>query len=133
MKYINREKIIEALKTEPLKRGAFFHNASFDNIQDAYACEVCAVGAVLRRCFNIISDVSGFVVTRNSALWEKEACSVTLRQAIKNELKIKNYMGALSIFFESQDIMYSAVTPLQRRNLIRFVKRNLPNRVAVNL
>ena len=47
MKYkISKKKVIEAICTEPLKAGDFFHGSTK---KDNGKCSVCAVGAILRK------------------------------------------------------------------------------------
>ncbi len=134
MKYVTKENIIEALKTEPLRRGDFFHNFLDyqNNPSDLETCPVCAVGAVLRQCLAVTSSIAGHSVTKGNALLDPNS-KLKLRNVVRRELENKNYLGALSIYFEGQNYSDSFVTPNEKRNLIRFVQRNFPKRIGVNL
>lgn len=86
-----RDQVIEALMSEPLTFGAWVR----PNLKSGSSsgCAVCAVGAVLRSAGlsdeEIHSDALGY--TDGLAAfgnWE-------------NEIKVGNYLGALTCFFES--------------------------------
>ena len=126
---IDRDHIIKALETEPLCKGSWITSKKWeecisesDNPLDLKPeqftgnqldCPVCAVGATLRSAGvepiyleMVAMDVCGYAYTGAFSDTEKE-------------LKRGNYLGALSIFFESREWD-------TREDLINWVKKNIP-------
>lgn len=130
-KRISRAKVIEALKTEPLDYGAWFHG------NDIKTCNVCAVGAVIRKA-SFVSTFSNFDEEQMGNICLKltdrvaSACDVNsedeTNSAIKILLEDENYLGALSVFFE--DMMdrdtTGVVNSSHRKRLVTFVKKHFP-------
>lgn len=128
---ITKKQVVKALKEEPLRSGKFIavYNDEgeriyfYDNTPaKKLNCKVCAVGAVLRQknlSPSEISDVTLFldVISRDSL------------EMLPTLLKEKRYLEALSVKFESY-LGDDDVEPTyeQRRNMIRWVERNFPNR-----
>lgn len=120
-KTITRALVIKALKTETLRRRTWFA----DNQKPG--CRVCAVGAVLRHCsfetwarkLNLDLNDLGQPAVKN------EDCFGGSQTVVKILLKKKNYLGALSEYFESKHT---------KKQCIAFVKENFPKsfRLTIN-
>ena len=82
---ISRKECINAIMNEPLKVSKWFHGRRKD-------CSVCAVGAILRRT-DRTCQLDG-----DEATMMRDA---TNEEYIDIHLKDKNYLAALSCFFES--------------------------------
>ncbi len=121
---INKKKVIEALKTEPLTQGSFFRG--YLDGASRKECEVCAVGAVLRKHLG-----------KGKRLEEVDpdlaAGGVYVgRSKIKSNLVNGNYLGALSCYFEGMDTgPYGTVDKSHRKDLVDFVKTHFPNSFKV--
>jgi hypothetical protein len=134
---IKREDVINAIKTEPLRGGQFFHGVGYA----ISTCDVCAVGAVLRQAFNKrnidkeLTNNTGFLATKNYTIGSE-----------KNALADKNYLGALSCKFEDMcdkgakrngfTVVMSHsynVTQSTRKSLVKWVKKNLPSYFMVEV
>lgn len=120
---ISKRKVIVALMSEPLGRGCFFEDRSNDN------CKVCAVGAVLRAC----GVPQNNPVSGDSATKYKNAGS--MRFHIKDQLAEGNYLGALSIYHESESFDYESATNKKiglkhRMKLANFVLKNFPSKIT---
>jgi len=120
-KSITKANVIKALKKEKLKCGWFFNsNVTINNVVD---CSVCAVGAVLRhmsfekwaieQCLN--TNGLGYAAVENKYISED----------INQLLKEKNYLGALSNYFED----YHG----DRAKTIAFVKKHFPNKLTITI
>lgn len=131
MRTIYREQILKALLTEPLQGGQWVEKEYLHEIGD---CRVCAVGAILRSCLKMTNSEiheNGARVTNNRCVRNGLYDNINYP---KNELKKKNYLGALSIFFE--DLVYrrnDGATPNDRVKLCKFVLDNFPSRITVNI
>jgi hypothetical protein len=126
---ISQETIIEALKTEPLKPGNWVASqwnesggASFVPATSP-TCDVCAVGAVLRhakwdnqRIFDAAPDLVGSCFASDDDY--------------ELALAAKNYLGALSAYFESI-CPDTGATKGTRTRLVNFVKKNFPKTITV--
>lgn len=118
---IKRETVIEALKTEPLRSSRFFHN---DENLNHMECQVCAVGAVLRKHLRINEKLLS-IVSVGSDVCKGE---FTEGDGIPKKIaKSKNYLGALSVYFEKL-LGEPYINPNKRQigYLVRFVKENFP-------
>lgn len=114
-KIIKRSVVIKALKTENLVRGWFFKSS--ENKAEVYPkdCKVCAVGAILRhvsfetwaRKNNV--DLGDLGVDATNGQYAEDN--------YKELLEYKNYLGALSNYFE---------LGRTRKQCIDFVKRYFP-------
>lgn len=136
-KVITKKLVIEALRSEKLMSGDWFHD-DFDNLKD---CAVCAVGAVLRRCsalsvlikrterddnYNINDRIRGIIRASNvgyDSSWRD----------VLTHLKRKNYLAALSAKFEQlvSDSAETEPTETQRESLVDFVKVYFPNKFTI--
>ena len=129
---IARDRVIQALRTEPLRPGRFFH---INNDTSAQDCQVCAVGAVLRQ------HASAALLARFDNYGDLHTTRITQTfckgSAVCSDpgelIKQKNYMGALSSYFEKimrakkQEHVTGQVIDL----LIKFVKKNFPAQFTV--
>jgi len=134
MKTLTRQNIIRALKTEPLQRRAWFHASQCADTSVLKECPVCAVGAVMRKCLNIMNSNKAIELTQGVACYTSEikADGITKTEYIQGLLENKNYLGALSVLFESQSkAENSRVTANNRKELIAFVKNNFPKTIRV--
>ena len=125
---IEKKIVIKALENEPLSFGHFFNNPNNEK-----NCEVCAVGAVIRKTLG--KNINKFDVSHL-----KEYCifvtrNMFLGQNVKCLLKEKNYLGALSCYFEAHDSdgynLPAVVDSVLRKKLVSFVKKNFPTRFKV--
>jgi hypothetical protein len=118
---ITKAGVIEALKKEPLTTGSFFKER--DGVIEA-GCEVCAVGAVLRRfSFEKMTRSKGGNLHK---LGEQATQYSYMDYDPDALLEDGNYLGALSCFFED------AGRDRKRRS-IEFVKKNFPNSFRLTL
>ena len=117
-KIIKRRVVIKALRTEQLTQGSFF-------MSENLGCNVCAVGAILRHVsfetwwrkqnlsFLDINDL-GYAACKNELVSNKDG--------VKINLENKNYLGALSCYFEN----LRGTPKNNKNNCIRFVKKYFP-------
>lgn len=130
---IEKKTVIKALKTEPLQYGTFFDTA----VLSERNCSVCAVGAVIRKslgrkinksldiCSKFGIDLSWYC----QELTQNKYVGYTPEGLLKN----KNYLGALSCYFESffsKDYDRNVTLEI-REKLIEFAKKNFPTRFKV--
>lgn len=125
---ITRRQVLEAIRYENLTPGNFF----LETAKDPKRCEVCAVGAILRRAgvrpstisdrawkllalSELIKGVYGTILGRAGADGDEKA-------ALSNS----NYLLALSIKFEQLYIYHAAHLSKVRAELSEFVKSNFP-------
>jgi hypothetical protein len=101
---ITKKNAIKAVMTEPLRGNRWFHYG------DISKCDVCAVGAVLRNSTNLknvrytmaldmaekVVDVDHYTVSSHGYAHDGDAYKKTYLKALEG----KNYMGALSMYFE---------------------------------
>lgn len=125
---ITHERIIKALRTEPLKSGHWVENPDLEEVGN---CGVCAVGAVLRSCrftnnkINAVGDILlDYIEYRGS-----------MQDSIENALASQQWMVALSNAFEFFDRYRDLSKDNDRRSVVNktitFVKRNLPKRFKI--
>lgn len=122
-KTIRRKDVIVALNTENLKSGSFFRGEK--------GCQVCAVGAVLRKVsFETWARKNKL---RLHSVGEEATLGEYLSSNPKYLIKEGNYMGALSCYFEqaSDGCRYSDTVVLRRT--IAFVKKYFPVRFELTL
>ncbi len=99
---ITKKNAIKAVMTEPLKGNQWFHDGNVSK------CEVCAVGAVLRNSTSLKNtsyyralNMAEKVVKINDYTVSADGCKNFWDQDdYQDALKDKNYMGALSMYFE---------------------------------
>ncbi len=129
-KWIKKEDVISALKTEKLERGNWFTS-------DEPGCKVCAVGAVLRKTsfekwahkINFpLSQLGWASVTGKNLI--RPRCNGTFEFETKEHLANKNYLAALSNYFESDNYFESNKN---KRQCIAFVKKNFPARFKLTI
>lgn len=138
---LTKKLIIEALRTEPLVSGAFFRITN-ETDQEVHTCEVCAVGAVMRKS-GIVKKLLQPKVLENYGFEANDiatnTASVLCNQFISGDnwcrlIKEKNYLGALSNFFENEEMIHSGpVLKKTRRRCIEFVKLNFPDQFKVEV
>lgn len=127
-KSITKEKIIEALREEPLLRRGFWFGIK---TKSAKSCSVCAVGSILRKMSfekwaaenNISGPELGDSVVN---LWELEGSvgSKARKVDIEDHIQNENYLAALSGYFENGHT---------RKQCIEFVKKHFPKRLTVTV
>lgn len=127
-KTITKAGVIKALKTEKLKRRAYFHGVSSYDTPPPEGCAVCAVGAVLRHMsfeawarkhkFNM-SDLGN-----QATHCQGGDPRPFFKDKIAAALQDKKYLSALSMFFESGKT---------REKCIRFVRDKFPARLKVRI
>lgn len=124
---INKSTVKKALKTEPLKSGMFFQ-FSYGDEMNTKNCSVCAVGAVIRT--HLKKQVKKYNLSLlcdyGSEITKYRNRGITL---LDRELKCKNYLGALSIYYEYHSNVYD---DKELRNVcIEFVTKHFPTRFKV--
>lgn len=120
-KTMSRTLILRALRTEPhLTKGTWARWLDGDK----KTCEVCAVGAVLRRAFrtNNADRIGrlGVAATDNGS-------AVFSSQFIKSNLERGHYLNALSCVYESAHPNWA------RRKAIAFVKEYFPKQITIEV
>ena len=134
---IEKKTVIKALKTEPLEYGFFFDFHNSDISIDEKDCPVCAVGAVIRKSLGrkinkYMSERCGGDDFNLSTYCEELTNYAYVHIDPKKLLKQKNYLGALSCYFESfSGDNEGNVTPEVEKKLIDFVRKNFPTRFKV--
>ena len=125
-KSITKVQIMKALKDEPLleHRGWFKESGPGISEKD---CAVCAVGCVLRAMsFETWARKTGLIL--NGLGWRavKSSAHVTHDDYfyIGIHLKNRNYLAALSAYFESDH---------SRKECIAFVKKNFPKKLTLEI
>jgi hypothetical protein len=139
-KRISKKKIIEALRTEPLTGGMWMSLIDDGQLwtettvgEARGKCTVCAVGAILREVVAQNATVKEF---NDACIFASDHVMSIYDSTIEETLKAKNYMGALSIYFEEMAERSPdgfSITNRQRPALIRFVEKNFPSYVTVDL
>jgi len=120
-KSITKAKIIEALKTEKLVRSDWFHQ---DSVDIKGKCDVCAVGAVLRKMsFEKWALRNGF--SPRAVADQVTGDIVADRDEIGAYLAEGDYLSALSCYFE--DVSENP------KNLVKFVEKNFPDKLRINV
>lgn len=146
-KLVTKDQVIEALKTEPLRAGSFFDMFHGSQLE---TCDVCAIGAVMRKTLGVKTLRS---LTFSTSLFDlgsflcKGYYSKVVGVSISNLLNKKNYWGAPSSYFEKtagqiSDKIYYRVAYLDpaanlhneeiavlRKKTISFVRRNFPDKL----
>ena len=136
---VTRKQIIHALRTENLQGGSWFEDTQYNENTGEYeklnptTCPVCAVGAVIRS--------TGVVTKKNSfsklCLWAyklvngiatEDDLSTDTKEGIKTLLNEKNYLGALSVYFEAM----ADNGRIRRDRLVKFVKTHFPSQLRIN-
>lgn len=129
---LTRRSIIKALRTEPLAPGQWARTDAKGKTEKN--CPVCAVGAVVRHC--IFKGKPPKLDEDSFLLHPLERVSEDVTQHalpssgdVELLLEEKNYMGALTNFFEQQH--FGRITPKKREIVIDWVKRNFPKEIEV--
>jgi len=119
---ITRSDVLRAIAKEPLKPGAYVRSDG----KDPGDCSVCAVGAVLRYkgLHNDRLQSAGDYVTQGKAVIDF-APGRSWHTTVETELEKKNYLGALSCFYEKIAPSRSRI----RDRLRKWVQENLPTGV----
>lgn len=126
--WITREQVIEAIKTETLKRGkwvALIFDITGTRTDNNPNCSVCAVGAVLRH--------KGFDNIRIDRL-APEVCfsgEFTRNASSINAKRQKDWLGLLSIKFENLCAEYKSQL-LIKKKLISYVKQHFPTKFKLH-
>ena len=133
---IEKKTVIKALQTENLSYGWFFNSKKSKNAEKD--CPVCAVGAIIRKSLG--RKIGKYTNKAEFGFELNDYCAELtdhLYTDINPEilLKEKNYLGALSSYFESFGPVLGLgdikVTPVVRKRLIEFAKKNFPTRFKV--
>ena len=132
-KWITRRMVLKALRTEPLAHGRFWHEDN-QNLSLAVkpSCRVCAVGAVLRQA----SFEKSFLDYPQMNIGQEATRDKFVSGDINALLKEKNYLGALSSYFENFDTrngFYKDATKVTRKKCISFVKRKFPSKFRLTI
>jgi len=141
-KIIKRRTVIRALKTEPLIHGLWWGEKETDKSKYDYGrfiganeikpnCPVCAVGAVLRAA----SFEKAFLSydpcnVANSAIKEVDGAGDCWEELLEE----KNYLGALTNYFESFiERADGTARESTRRKCVEFVKKNFPKQFKLTI
>jgi len=120
-KSITKANVIKALQKEKLKRKNFFHGVS--GLLWDIKCSVCAVGAVLRKMsFEEWAKQQGWNQFRIGEAATKGIYSSN--HDYKRLIKEKNYLGALSCYFEKGN---------SKKKCIEFVKQYFPSKLTIEI
>lgn len=129
---VTRKQILQAIRTESLKAGAWIHEKNVFNEDLGYNievaddnCKVCAVGAVLRQA-GVDSDEIRYM---GDSLLNLTLTALNADGDEEAELENKNYLGALSVKFEKLAKTYGA-GKRTREKLAVFVKKNFPKTIT---
>jgi hypothetical protein len=141
-KTISRRDILTAIRNEPLNTGSFVNpkgvgpdgvEGGLGSVEDKN-CTVCAVGAVLRKAGLSNREIEEF----GEALGDLGPITPTryeiysdVKGGLKELLKEKKYLHALSVKFEGQ-AHKTGVGKRTRKVLSLFVKKNFPKRIRLN-
>lgn len=99
-KTITKDEILDALETEPLVSGTWFHGASLSVEPDRFrTCNVCAVGAVIRKATFLDTGLN--LETVADYLTKDRDASSTSMEDIYATMDKGWWMLALSKIFES--------------------------------
>jgi len=129
-KVIKRKVVIEALRKEPLVTGCFWENLGHKATNGVKAgCNVCAVGAVLRRA----SFEKEFLGRDQGEIGLAATLDRCQDEDISKLLKNKNYLGALSCYFEDLIPVFNSVKNKDREKCIKFVKKNFPKQFKLTI
>lgn len=132
---MTKAQVVEALRKEPLRRlrASAFFDVTRNESEPIDGCTRCAVGAVLAYAIDERTPTSvagnlGWRNTSGSPLGGASSKATALREG--------NYLGALSMHFESLvDDMHGTkrVTGKVRESCVRFVQRNFPATITVDI
>ena len=135
-KTISRRDILTAIRNEPLKRGSWVYMYGRNDFSEGdKRCEVCAVGAILRQggFSNYEIDYFGGALLNSGPISpdSSEFNESSLTNGLKQLIKEKKYIHALSVKFEDQASRTGA-GKITRKVLSLFVKKNFPKRIRLN-
>lgn len=130
-KYVSRKEVLQAIRYEPLKSGDWVRR----NGEKEGKCQVCAVGAVLRKAGfkdEEIRRFGGILIDNFESITPygaggMEYVSEKLREHLDNEY----YLVALSLKFESQALR-TGTGKRTRKILANFVKVNFPKKIELS-
>jgi len=114
-KSITKTNVIKALNKEDLVRGNFFQ-------RESTKCAVCAVGAVLRHMS--FEKWAIKLINRQGNIGDVATKNVYVNGSIRYLIKEKNYLGALSCYFEQGHT---------KKTCIKFVKRYFPKKLTIEI
>lgn len=118
-KTVTRAQVLKAIRKESLVAGHFIKPLVVGGIIDKY-CKVCAVGAVLR---SIGTPSNKIASTAQRVCDYKYSAHPEFNW--ETELEKENYLGALSIYFETKAKKHGAGKKTKDK-LIAFVKTHFP-------
>jgi hypothetical protein len=127
---IKKKVAIEAVLTEPLKKGEWFHSEYFK------VCEVCAVGAVLRNTLNserltTLYDEGGGIDALCKHKFNSSDAKRYLFGYIGNYNET-NYLGNLSMLFEHlMSISKKGIGPEVRLELVNLIEATWPDEFTI--
>jgi hypothetical protein len=141
-KTVSRKTIIKAINEEPLKSGEFvlLDNKGWDPVPSKDKnCQVCAVGAVLRRAGLSNNKIHSF---GDKLMWNGDVTPHTddsfceydesaTNAQIESLIRAKMYLHALSVKFEYQADK-TGHGKRTRKILTNFVKENFPATIKLN-
>lgn len=131
-KLITKKLIIDAIKTEPLAGGSWL-----DDYERLLSCNVCVVGAVLRKV-SFFKWAKQHNINPSTIAWNICGSNVTGSDDPDEAIVTGQYLTALSRKFESlveePDHIsgFKPVTQAIRKELIQWVKENLPEQFEVS-
>lgn len=125
---ITKSQLLDAIETEPLRAGDIIKKVGSEDYND---CEVCAVGAILRRKLTHINEVNKLTEVAFSYLDQYGYYCAGYIRRVPNLLKSKKYLNALSVKFENLSETNSILET--RKKLSRWVKRNFPESFTVTI
>lgn len=120
IKIIKKNVVIEALKKEKLTTGMFFSSYYMSKVPKD--CKVCAVGAVLRHVsFETWARKNSYSL---NALGQAATQEEYTGDNIECLIRDKNYLGALSNYFENGN---------SKNKCIKFVKKYFPKQFKLEI
>lgn len=143
---IQRRKVIQALRTEPLKEGDFFHLKGYISVGEKPAdrkynygapyepdCQVCAVGGIIRKHLSLENKTYEDLLSLAKIVTKGE-------YALGDRPDVGNHLGKLSVFFEERmtktkkfKTKSGLVSAYGRKKLVEFVKKTFPKQFRVQL
>lgn len=129
---ITRKQVLMAVRYEPLTSGNWVR---YDDA--GKSCGVCAVGATLRKCGVVDKNISALACNIFEATNEYTRSfdePVTDAKLVSKHLSHKNYLAALSCYFEGVVAPKYNITavniapPEAREELATWVEKNIPAR-----
>lgn len=132
---ISKKDILKAINTEPLAYGEWVKMDKDGSgwptiISSDKNCSVCAVGSILRQAGLTNKRIHdfGFEMLHHGSVTANDPY---LEHSLKDALKNKEYLHALSIKFENQANKIG-VNKRTRSALTKFIEVNFPNRIKLD-